>query len=322
MADDSAVYSAKVKGYRAGETLPLEFSKARILDIASGLNVARAAGMPERGITDYTKKVLLEGREDAGTNSFNIDNPRANALYEATVAGGANNISASYAAAILDKSEVAKRLNIPFELAWNGTGRTKGGKADGQRHAARAEKFNEVEKDPRNADLVSVVQRGISGDLSPKDRILMLSNTQLTESSFGKLIDKRDGKDIYTKEALATADSALNARIAQLVPADREAVTKELGGYFKAGQLLQTFGDYYKETSGVGSPITDSIKNRKGMGYKVEPRSAGYTAIMDSIVGKDPDMSAYKAATAQRFPPTAPPESAMDAILSAVKSLF
>ena len=322
MADNAEVISTKVKGYRAGETLPLEFSRDRILTMASGLTQAKAAGMPERGITDYTKKILLEGRDDAGAGEFNRNNPKALKLYDDTIAAGASSTSATYAAAILDKTEVAARLNIPFELAWNGTGKTRNGEGDGQRHAARAEKFNNVEQDPRNADLVDTIKRGLSGDISPQERLLMLSNRDLTKSVFGDVIGYRDGEEVYTKAALSTAESLINSRLDQLRPEDKKSVEKELGGYYKDGQLLNDFSAYYKEAAGVGTPVTDALKSRTSMGYKVVPKSAGYTAIMDSIIGKDPDMSAYKAATSQRYPPTAPPESGLSSILSAVKSLF
>ena len=309
MSDENLILSKTIKGYRAGETLPLKLNRQHILNIVQGLPIAKEAGMPEIGITDYTKKVLLEGREDAGTNEFNHNNPRANKLYETAVANGANRVSAAYGAAVLDKSEVAKRLNIPFELAWNGTGRTKDGSADGQRHAARAESFSNVEADPRNADLVDSVRRGISGNLSPQERILMLTDDKLTEAVFGKVSEFVGDKNLYTKSAIANANSVLNSRISELRPEDRSKITTELGGTFMATDLLRNFAGYYKQAANIGKPDT-------------ETRSAGYTAIMDSIVGKDPDMSAYKAATAQRFPPTAPSESAMSSIINAVKSLF
>lgn len=205
-----------IKAYRAGETLPKQFSRAAIIEMLNGINAGLANGMPEIGAKNYGDKVLLEGREDAGTNGYNSNNPRAAKLAN-TVAEQARTFdspASAYPAAVLDKMEVAKRLNIPFELAWNGTGRTKGGEADGQRHSARADKMVGAIDDPKNVELKDLIDRGIKGDLTPTEQATQVSYNVIRANAAGLQQSdyiSRDGQ--YTREAKdginATVDSVI-----------------------------------------------------------------------------------------------------------------
>lgn len=162
-----------LKAYRKSETLPTKFSLPELVGMLNGINVGLDKGMPSSGATKLGDKILLEGRSDAGTNEFNTNNKKAVELYntisqEFSSRGVETPIGAIYAAAVLDKESVAKRLGIPFELAWNGTG--KKGAADGKRHSSRADQMQGAIDDPRNVNLRDLITRGIAGNLTPTEQ--------------------------------------------------------------------------------------------------------------------------------------------------------
>ena len=71
---------------------------------------------------------LAEGRADFGYNNWDINNKKVRGVYEKMVGDGHSPEAAGFVAAIYEKQGVAKRLGIPFEKAWNGTGKSKAGK--------------------------------------------------------------------------------------------------------------------------------------------------------------------------------------------------
>ena len=107
------------------ETQPIRNSQvwnvSQVYDIAKNIKAALAAGMPSVGAEQLVNKILNEGRSDAGVNEFNTANPKAVALYNKMIAGGASELASAYAAAVLDKRQLASRLNIPFQarLEWH-----------------------------------------------------------------------------------------------------------------------------------------------------------------------------------------------------------
>lgn len=162
-----------LKAYRKNETLPTKFSLQELVGMLNGINVGLDKGMPTSGVTRLGDKILLEGRADAGANEFDINNKKAVELYNAisrefSSRGVETPVGATYAAAVLDKESVAKRLGIPFELAWNGTG--KKGDADGQRHSNRANQMQGAIDDPRNINLRDLITRGVAGELTPTEQ--------------------------------------------------------------------------------------------------------------------------------------------------------
>lgn len=210
-----------LKAYRKNETLPTTFSLRELVAMLNGINVGLDKGMPVEGVARLGDKILLEGRGDAGTNEYNTNNKEAKVLYDAIsqefeARGVETPIGAMYAAAVLDKMSVAKRLNIPFELAWNGTG--KRGDADGKRHAARSEKMQGAIEDPRNKNLRDLISRGVSGNLTSTEQATQIPWDLIRANAAGigrdDRLTERDGA--YTKNVKSGISATVDRTIADL----------------------------------------------------------------------------------------------------------
>lgn len=234
-----------VKGWRADpqgkpETLPTKFNRRDVINIASGLNRAQELGMPEIGSKQLLNKILLEGRADAGVNEYNVNNPKAVELAKQLSAEGYPDISARYAAAVLDKMQTAQRLNIPFEQAWNGAGKSQETKRTGKQHSDRAAASQGASDFEKNSELRDLIARTSIGDLSTAENVLKMSSDELVSALLGidknKLVSWENGNPIYTN----TAMTALSDRLAFA----RREVEKETGA--KRGSVMNP---YYSEDS-------------------------------------------------------------------------
>ena len=259
-----------LKAYRKNETLPTSFSMNELVGMLNGINVGISKGMPASGATMLGDKILLEGRADAGTNEFNRNNSKAAALYEAisqefSSRGVATPIGATYAAAVLDKESVAKRLNIPFELAWNGTG--KRGDADGQRHSDRSVKMKGAIDDPRNINLKDLIARGIAGELTPTEQATQIPWDVIRANAAG--IDRNTPitmEGLYTKQIMEGMNTTIDRTIKALnLSYPREvAVRKDLSNAAEALNLLpklwqRAAGLKVKTTPELSKMVPDSI---------------------------------------------------------------
>jgi hypothetical protein len=309
MASQNPILQYLIQGYRAGETLPVSFERAAILDMANGIRIALDQGMPVEGKDLYVKKVLLEGRWDAGTNEFNYNNPRANALYKKTMAAGASPRAATYAAAVLDKLEVSKRLNIPFELAWNGTGRVVDKKgvavADGQRHAERAKLFENVTKDPRNADLVETVNRVASSGPTDQEAMLMRGADKIVEDLAGSLgwYGRRTSKlrDIMEDKIYRNLPKEERMRVSESIDVN------DLGTYRMQMENIRFDKPKY---------LSNNVRFRPPTELPTDPATR---SVIEAMTGVDNSFATYKASKSMRYPPA---PSTLDTITNYLSSLL
>ena len=266
MADD---FNPEIRAFRKGESQPLRLSKKAIIREVMGIVRGLDNGMPKIGADNYGDKVLLEGREDAGYNKYNINNPRAVEL--------ANKSGSGYAAAVLDKSEVAKRLNIPFELAWNGTGKT--AEADGQRHATRAEQMKGAVNDPKNKEFKDLIDRGLKGEFTQAEKASVKSYGEIL-----KAITKFPGEivrdNVYTTEAKASMQETLDQTIkeSKLTAKREEAVRKDLP---HMAELMNIVPSYYRSSQGAGGEFETRTLRSQGIS-KFSPDTI---SILDKIIG-------------------------------------
>lgn len=180
----SELASLYAPGYRAGETLPSQFNLAELYSMARSAQAGREHGMPAWGQDKLLDKVLLEGRADAGYNRFNTNNPRAVSLNQ-IVRGDLLNSTVpvkehamGYPSAILDKTEVADRLGIKRERAWNGTGKSNDTGRTGAQHAQRAAQMAGAQDDPRNAAIKDFMTRAAKDDLTSPEYLAVLTNSR------------------------------------------------------------------------------------------------------------------------------------------------
>lgn len=259
MAED--ILPRIIKGYRTDvktgklETLPTKLDRSQILAVASGLDKAVQEGMPKIGKDKLANKILLEGRADAGTNEYNVNNKDAAALFTKLVDSGIPKLGASYAAAVLDKSQVAERLKIPFERAWNGTGKSAETKRTGQQHADRAAAFGSPEKDPKNADLLASIRRAASDQLTPQERILLMERDNTLLPALLNLApgipatEFRDNSTFYTKAAQEAASEKLSQARKRASSSEREASKLMFGT-----DVLHGLVSAYETAAGVEPP--------------------------------------------------------------------
>ncbi len=152
------------------ETLPSKYNaeSVRLFSTAIGDAIRnKVPGVAENMSPEVVTAMLLkEGRENLGTNEFNVNDPESVAIY--------NRYSVDYGpeagrliAAIYDKSKVSKRLGIPFASAWIGTGRSK--YETSQQYAKDTENFKRIANNPKNRSLKGFIQSSMAPPLSGEE---------------------------------------------------------------------------------------------------------------------------------------------------------
>lgn len=207
--------STKIKGYRHKETLPKTFDRAAIITIAKAAGEGKKHGMPSVGLEQLANKILVEGREDAGTNEYNYNNKEAKALYDILIKKGHPDKAAMYVAAVLDKQQVANRLKIPFEMAWNGVGKSKSTGRTGRQHADRAKSHETAQTDPRNKELVDLIKRSAEGENTAEENLLSMPYEKVYKAVLGL---PEDSNVFYTGgEISGDVVSAVNKKVATVI---------------------------------------------------------------------------------------------------------
>lgn len=318
MADNRL--NPKINVTRFGETLPLKLDRASIIRMAQAAAAGGQLGMPAIGKNELFNKIALEGREDAGTNEYNYNNPKAKAIYDAMAEMGFSRAEAMYPAAVFDKSQVAKRLGIPFEKAWNGTGRVLSDGtsayvrphgtviADGERHTQRAEAMKGAKDDPRNKEAVDLISRAMSGDLTSQENLMVMNNITLLSALFGGPVNgTTESYPLSTtgwKYNIADASRSA-AKLMKSTPAGKKAYEELLpeDADMTRADWYQ-FPDLYKYKSGI-----DVRLDREGKRLANSP-------VMDVILGVDPGAQKFLADAEKKYPAPPAPPSILDKILS------
>lgn len=177
-------WKGKYGGKDGMETQPYKYDAAPIEENVRALVAAKDLGVPQLDAKQLATLLLKEGRSDFGTNSIKVttkdgkteyydhdpNRPQEAKIYQGVLDKGFSTDAASFVTRMATKMETAKRLGIPFALAWNGTGKNvykfTGVKADGHKYADEFHYFEEAANHPKNKKLVGLIQS------------LMDSNTQ------------------------------------------------------------------------------------------------------------------------------------------------
>jgi hypothetical protein len=184
-----AVYRADPTGRYGGkdglETQPTRFNNDKNTNISGGgspvdmyawaRELARAGkyGVPQLTAQQLAALALQEGRPDYGNNGADIKNPNnlalAKRLYpqENFDHGYGLYGARDFPVAVAEKMATAKRLGIPFELAWNGTGRSAAG-TTGEGYSHYYQASLKAAAHPKNKQLVDFIQSAL--DAGAKDR--------------------------------------------------------------------------------------------------------------------------------------------------------
>jgi len=145
------------------ESMPTYYHTGEMAQLLKTYKTAKGFGAPDIPAEKLAAMALIEGRQDFGYNDWNRNNKRAVSLYENLINGGATLQAAGFSAAILDKYETAQRLKIPFETAWNGTGKSIWGKT-GKDYAGNIREAEKVLQHPKNQPLYNFIKQRASVD--------------------------------------------------------------------------------------------------------------------------------------------------------------
>jgi len=177
MADVMRVYRAvptnKSGGKDRMETLPTKISRSDLHGIASILKRAEETGMPKISSEELANRILVEGRGDAGGSYFDSSKKKyrdINAALGGRYAKERTDFSTGpgFAATYADKVDLAKRLGIPLDKAWIGTGKSELGET-GDAYALKAQAHKHAATHPKNALLMDYINRAREGKLTPQE---------------------------------------------------------------------------------------------------------------------------------------------------------
>lgn len=170
--------TGKFGGKDGLETLPTQFSDGGIFKAGSPAQLyaytrayQRAVNhypdMPKMNATQLAALAIKEGRSDFGHSTQDVHNRQSQAMWNNLTQLGIGDLPASFATTIAEKAAVAKRLNIPFAEAWNGTGKNHNG-TSGAQYAKGFEYALKAAQHPKNKQLVDFIQSAL--DAGARDR--------------------------------------------------------------------------------------------------------------------------------------------------------
>lgn len=153
-------YRADPKGKYGGkeglETLPTEFGGPELYARIRAMRLGEEYGVPQLTPEQLAALALKEGMRlsgvfgvnsvwDEGAKTLLDYDPHMagdKELFDALMERGIPELAAAFAVRLANKDKLAKRLGIPFETAWQGTGATpyepKGAYADSMKHFYKA----------------------------------------------------------------------------------------------------------------------------------------------------------------------------------------
>jgi len=196
-----------IHGYRANpenkygakdymETLPTEYDKYTLSEYVRAMREGKELGVPQLTPQQLANMALHEGRDDFGLNQANSENKNAMEIAKILKDKGINDNGALFAAAVYDKHQVANRLKIPFEHAWNGVGVTSEGRS-GADYAEEAKQMNYAATHPKNTELVDYINRAMDDKLSPQE--ILVNKIRAQEENDPYLISEVYKKSLLNK---------------------------------------------------------------------------------------------------------------------------
>lgn len=152
------------------ETKPLQLEASVLAQIAEALARAKSLGMPSQTPEQFVNRVLVEGREDGGLNGLNSNNPEVHKLYQRLLASGETPRGSAYAAMLLEKAKLSKKLGISEGEAWNGVGVNAYGMS-GKDYQTRTEQHASAATAEKNKPLLEAVTRYMQEGRTPVEHL-------------------------------------------------------------------------------------------------------------------------------------------------------
>jgi len=156
------------------ETLNTGYDKETMGHLLDAYKTAvKQYGVPQLTPKELTAMALVEGRSNFGYNDFDYNDPQAVKIQQGLIKQGFDPYAAGFPAAIMNKQQLADRLNKPYFQVWNGAGR------DAVAYNKRVENAMDVVAHPKNAELYQYIQSK-SDYVPPKVQPIPDSNIQTT----------------------------------------------------------------------------------------------------------------------------------------------
>lgn len=214
-----------VPAYRYGkktkkrETTPHNFDPDAMNFYIQGMRAGEKYGVPQLDKATMAAIALQEGpTHPFGFNvaGFNFNNKKAVEIRDKMIEDGVDKKAATFAASVFDKNQTAQRLNIPFTLAWNGTGVNAYGQS-GRQYASLVEQQKQMLADPKNAPFISwfnsaydnnfkTPAQGYVSNLSEIEKTIIPDSSSFKEGLKEKLLQKGYVEDAKALEGMNEDD--------------------------------------------------------------------------------------------------------------------
>jgi hypothetical protein len=151
-----------IVGYRAAgdgkvETLPTTFDKDKVTNYVNAyLDAKDQFGLPAFTPEQLINRLLVEGQSDFGYNQYDTNNKKANEIFQ-TMQNYGYGREAGFPAAIYSTHHRSQAHNVPFDVAWNGEGRSKKTGLTGWDYNDRMSNSTYAATHPQNAELLKHV---------------------------------------------------------------------------------------------------------------------------------------------------------------------
>lgn len=282
MADGMLSQFAPAYGYgkktKKMETTPHRYDKETMNYFIQGMRAGEKYGVPQLDKQTLAGMAIQEGpTHPFGFNSsgFNKNNKEAIKVRDKLIADGVEPSAATFAASIFDKDQVAKRKNIPFTMAWNGSGTSAYGQT-GREYAQLVEKQKEMLKDPKNAGFVSWLDQAYDTNfnspseayvtnISKVDSSIIPNASSFKENLQNKLLQKgltADAKSLEGMDDWEVRAAALNMykKLAGVEPSRSPSTSLDKSWVTSKGQYADP-ERYQKSVERMGQTSRDIAAN-------------------------------------------------------------
>ena len=137
---------------------------------ARAMRAAQHLGVPQLTPEELAGLVLQEGSAGMGGGYSDSTDKKQVAMVNMLKEHGVNNSNAEFLAQMSNKYDLAKRLKKPFGELWNGTGKN-WAKTSGAQYAKKLQKQMEAAKQPKNKELMDIINMGLAhGEAYPHEK--------------------------------------------------------------------------------------------------------------------------------------------------------
>ena len=182
------------------ETQSTTFDKDKISQYVNAYMDARDGfGLPVFTPQELVNRLLVEGRSDFGFNNIDKNDPKAMKIANSMLNLGHADDAAGFAGALFNKQRIADAHKVPFNVAWNGEGRSKETGLTGWDYDKRMQDSAFAAEHPSNAPLLQHVTQlmqppvATNEDPNAMSPTNLLGNTDMPQPTTGSAMFAKGG---------------------------------------------------------------------------------------------------------------------------------